>query len=88
VPQDATATDEEQAVLHATMFAYAGRYSVADGKVTHHVELSWNEVWNGTDQARFFEIDGKTLTITSRFVHPASGAEAEYILTWEMVTVP
>lgn len=88
VPHDVTPTDEEQAALHATMFAYAGAYSVADDKVTHHVELSWNESWNGTDQVRFFEIDGANLTITSRFIHPASGADARYILTWARVAGP
>jgi hypothetical protein len=53
VPLDLALTDEERVALHKTMFAYAGTYSVDAGKVTHHVDISWNEVWNGTDGERF-----------------------------------
>ena len=78
-------TDQEKGVLYETMFAYAGTYSLEDGRVTHHVDISWNEAWNGTDQVRFYEVSGTTLTITSRFVDPASGQEALYVVTWEKV---
>ena len=88
VPQDPALTDEEQVALHQTMFAYAGTYSVEAGKVTHHVDISWNEVWNGTDQVRFYEVNGNSLTITSRAIDPASGAEAQYVVVWEKVTTP
>ena len=78
----------QQAAFCSTMFAYAGTYFVVGDKVIHHVELSWNEVWSGTDQVRSFEIEGKQLSITSRFVQPESEAEAEYTLTWEKVISP
>ena len=86
VPHDAAPTDEEQAALHKTMFAYAGTYSVEAGKVTHHVDISWNEVWNGTDQVRFYEINGNTLALSCRFINPANGTEAQYVVTWEKVS--
>src|SRR5437773_2341378 len=41
-------------------FAYAGAYSVEADKITHHVDISWNEIWNGTNQVRFHEIEGDT----------------------------
>ena len=48
VPLTPTPRDEERVALHETMFAYAGTYSLEAAKVTHHVDISWNEVWNGT----------------------------------------
>jgi hypothetical protein len=67
------------------MFAYAGTYSVEAGKVIHHVDISWNEVWTGTDQTRFFEVNGNTLTLTTRIADPAGGTEAHYVVVWEKV---
>ena len=34
-------------------------------KVVHPVDISWNEAWTGTDQVRFFKLDGNILTITA-----------------------
>jgi len=84
-PHGAPPTDEEQMALQKTMFAYAGTYSVEAGKVIHHVEISWNQVWNGTDQVRLFEAHGKTLVITTHLTDPATGAQNRYVLTWEKV---
>ena len=81
-------TDEERVALHETMFAYAGTYSLEAGKVTHHVDISWNEVWNGTDQVRFYEVSGATLTLTSRVIDPTNGREAQYVVVWEKVPGP
>jgi hypothetical protein len=88
VPGDGALTDEERGVLHETMFAYAGTYSLGEGQVTHHVDISWNEAWNDTDQVRFYEVNGTTLTITSRLIDPASGSETLYVVVWEKVTGP
>ena len=92
VPRDPAPTDEEIATLHKTMFAYAGTYSVEvgaysaeAGKVVHHVDISWNQAWNGTDQERFYEVSGDTLTITARAIDPDSGTQAEYAIVWEKV---
>ncbi len=86
VPHEPTPTDEEHVSLYKTMFAYAGTYSVEADKVIHHVDISWNEVWNGTDQVRFYEVNGRTLTITTRALNPASETDAHYVLVWEKVT--
>lgn len=88
VPQSAAATDEEQLALFKTMFAYAGTYTVEAGTVIHHVDISWNEAWNGTDQVRFYELQGGTLIITARGTDPDSGTEAHYIVVWEKVEGP
>jgi hypothetical protein len=86
VPAAPTPPDHERVALHDTMFAYAGRYSVEAGKVIHHVDISWNEVWTGTDQIRVFEVNGNTLTLSTHARDPASDTEAHYALVWEKVT--
>jgi Lipocalin-like domain len=57
-------------------------------KVIHHVDISWNETWTGTDQIRLFEVNGNTLTLTTRITDPASGTEAHYAAVWETVASP
>jgi hypothetical protein len=58
-------TEPEKLVLFDTMFAYSGRYTVFPDRIVHHVDLSWNEGWTGTDQVRLARLDGDTLTISS-----------------------
>lgn len=87
-PAGSSALDDERVALYDTMFAYAGTYSLEDGKVIHHVEISWNQVWTGTDQTRLFEVSGNTLTLTTRFSDPASGTETDYAVVWEKVAPP
>jgi hypothetical protein len=55
--------DEDRINLHKYMVAYSGRYTVEGEKVVHHVDVSWNESWTGTDQVRFFKLEGDSLTI-------------------------
>jgi hypothetical protein len=57
------ATDAEAAQLYRTLVAYAGAYSVEGDKVTHKIEVAWNQVWNGTSQQRIIEVKGDRLTI-------------------------
>ena len=82
VPADPTAADDELVTLYNTMFAYAGRYSVEAeaGKVIHHIDISWNEAWTGTDQVRLFELTGNTLTLSTH------ATDAHYLVVWEKVT--
>jgi Lipocalin-like domain len=84
-PADSSSPDDERAMLYDTMFAYGGTFSVADNKVIHHVDVSWNETWTGTDQVRAFEISQNILTITSSIPDPVSGVESHYTIEWEKV---
>lgn len=59
------ASDHERAELFSTMIAYAGTFSRRGDKVTHHVDISWNESWTGSDQLRNVKLDGDKLYITS-----------------------
>lgn len=88
VPVGTTPPDNERVALHDTMFAYAGTYSLEVGKVIHHVDISWNEVWTGTDQTRHFEVNGDTLTLSMSVTDPAHDEETRYVVVWEKVTSP
>ena len=88
-PHDVAPTDEERVKLHRTMVAYAGTYSVEGEKVTHHVDISWNQAWNGTDLIRFYKLEGNTLTIkTAPAKSPIDGREGQVVLVWEKVKAP
>ena len=87
LPAGPTPTDNERVALHSTMFAYAGTYTLEVGKVLHHVDMSWNELWTVTDQIRPFEVNGNTLTFSTRVRDHASGTEADYVVVWEKVAV-
>src|SRR5262245_18339514 len=65
-PPEAVLSASERAQLYNSMVAYAGTHTVLEGnKVVHHVDISWNDAWTGTDQVRFFTLDGDTLMIKS-----------------------
>jgi Lipocalin-like domain len=85
-PLAADPTDEQRVKLHRTMAAYAGTYMLEGNKVTHHVDISWNEAWTGSEQVRFFKLDANTLTITTpHFKNPQDGREVIPVLVFEKV---
>ncbi len=76
--------DEDRINLHKYMYAYSGRYSVEGEKVVHHVDISWNESWTGTDQVRFVKLEGDKLTIkTAPAKNAITGLESTNVLIWE-----
>jgi hypothetical protein len=88
-PRSVNPEDEERSKLHQTMFAYAGTYTLEGVKVSHHVDISWNEAWTGTDQVRFYKLDGNTLTITTAPNKSTyDGREGRTVLVWEKVKAP
>ena len=54
---------EERATAFATFFAYAGRYSLTDNRVTHHVEVASVENWVNTDLVRVIEFERDRMTL-------------------------
>jgi hypothetical protein len=85
-PEEVVPSDAEAAQLHKSMAAYAGTYSVEGDKVVHHVDISWNNAWTGTDQVRFFTLEGDTLTIKSAPNKSwIDGREGVGILVWKRV---
>ena len=78
--------DADRAALFKTMLAYGGTFSF-DGKVvTHHVDISWNNNWTGTDQIRNVRLEGNRLYITTNpQPSPIDGKLSIGTLTWEKV---
>ncbi|HKD30018.1 MAG TPA: lipocalin-like domain-containing protein [Xanthobacteraceae bacterium] len=69
-------TDDEKLNLFNTMLAYTGTYTLDDEEVVHHVDASWNQAGTGTDQVRFYKLNGDKLSITSaRAPDPFTGEE-------------
>ena len=85
-PLDLVPTDEEKARLQSSMFAYAGTYTADSEKVVHHVDISWNQSWTGTDVVRLYKLNSNTRTITTALARSAfDGEEGVFILVWEKV---
>jgi hypothetical protein len=55
----------ERAALHKSMLAYSGRYRIEGDDFVTTVDVSWNEIWNGTEQRRHYRIEGDRLFIES-----------------------
>jgi hypothetical protein len=79
------APEQERAAAFASFLAYAGRYTVGDGCLVHHVEIASVENWVGRDLVRFAELDGPRLTLrTPPLV--VGGRERVTELVWERAT--
>src|SRR4051812_6832455 len=86
MPRDVVPTEEEGVQLIGSMVAYGGTYTLGERQVVHHIDISWNQNWTGTDQVRFFELDGDVLTITTAPYHShQDGKEGRSILVWDRV---
>jgi hypothetical protein len=60
---DATAQE-----LFDSMLAYSGRYRMqGDDCFVTIVDSAWQPAWLGTDQVRFFKIDGEILSVMGQF---------------------
>ena len=60
-------SDQDRLVLFRTMAAYTGKYSVEGDKWTTKVDAAWHPDRRGTDQVRFFKLEGDKLYVTSQF---------------------
>src|SRR5262249_54102467 len=82
-PTSTPPTDPETARLFGTMVAYSGTYVVDGDKITHKVDLSWNQSWTGGDQIRFFKLDGTSLTITKAInKNPGDGRDGRAVVVF------
>jgi hypothetical protein len=79
-------TDEERIRLHKGMLAYGGTYRLSPGKIVHHIDIEWDGRRLGTEQVRFYSIDGDRLVIkTEPNKSPVDGREGVGLLTFERV---
>ncbi len=74
----------DPAALYATMMAYSGTYHVDGAGFTTTVDVAWTPTWVGTEQARFFELEGDRLSlVTGEQTHPLfPGRPGRGRLTW------
>ncbi len=56
-------TVQERADLLNTMAAYTGTYRLEGDKWITKVEAAWNPEWVGTEQTRFFKVEGTRLKV-------------------------
>jgi hypothetical protein len=60
------ATDAAPGELLDSMIAYSGRYTLqGDDCFITTVDSAWRPAWTGTEQVRFFKIDGENLSAMS-----------------------
>ncbi len=79
-------TDAEKIDLYAGVIAYAGTYTLDGNKVSHHIDISWNQVWTGTTQVREFKVEGNTLYIRAAPAKsPLTGRRTVFSLVYNKV---
>jgi hypothetical protein len=77
---------EERIKLHKSMLAYGGTYTISPGKVVHHIDIQWDGRRIGSDQVRFYAIEGDTLSLkTEPNKSPVDGREGVGILRFQRV---
>lgn len=79
-------TDQQRQRLFSTMMAYTGTYTFDGKTIEHHIDVSWNGVWNGTTQARDVRREGDRLIYTTKpSPSPVDGSIGFATVTWEKV---
>ena len=59
----AAKTVEDRAELLNSLVAYTGMYRIEEDKWITKVDVAWNPEWVGTEQRRFFKVDGERLQV-------------------------
>lgn len=79
----AAKTDQDRAGLFNAMVAYTGLYRIEGDKWITKVDVAGNPALVGTEQARFFRVDGDRLQeMTQWSVRPEKGM-GRAVITWE-----
>ena len=85
-PLGAVATPAESDELLKGLVSYTGTYAIQGDTIVHHVDVSWNEAWTGTDQTRFYKFEGNRLSLaTTKSLDPVEGKLSVRTLIWERV---
>jgi hypothetical protein len=85
-PAGTRPTQAEAEALFKNVLSYAGTYTIDGNEVTHHVDVSWNESWTGTNQTRIFQFDGEQLQLATRpSPDPVDGVMSVRRMVWERV---
>jgi hypothetical protein len=85
-PADIVPTDLEVVALMKNVSAYGGRYRVESDRIVIAVDISWEQTATGTEQVRYFKLEGDTLTIAIPAVKSRrNGKVSTSTLVWEKV---
>jgi len=85
-PDGAHPSAAEAEALFRSMTSYGGTYTIAGEEITHHVDISWNEAWTGTEQKRIARFEGNRAYLSTRpSVDPITGVMSVRTMTWEKV---
>jgi len=76
---------EERVALFDSLCAYTGKYRIEEDKLITTVDVSWNEVWTGTDQSRTWSLEANRLTlVTDPAPNPFNTSQtAVFRVIWE-----
>ena len=78
-------SESEAAALLSSMTAYTGKFRLDGNKFITQVDGAWNEFYKGSEQVRYFELNGDTLSIRTPEQQSGIliGKRAVATLTWE-----
>ena len=66
------------------MTSYGGTYTIDGNEITHHVDVSWNQSWTGSDQKRVARFVGNRVYLsTPASLDPITGTMSVRTMTWE-----
>jgi Lipocalin-like domain len=84
-PDSFSAPTEEQAEAFRTFIAYAGRFTLNDDKIIHHVEISSIQDWVDTDLIRSIKfVDDRIIFATPST--PSGGKMHIFELVWQRLS--
>lgn len=77
-------TDADRAEAFRSMVAYSGIYRLEEDRWITKVDITWNEASMGTEQTRFYRVEGDALTVTTPWMPLVSydGRIGRVVLTW------
>jgi hypothetical protein len=55
--------DEDRIAAFKSLLAYSGKYRTEENKIMISVDIAADEAWNGTEQVRYYKVDGNQLHI-------------------------
>ena len=76
-------TDQDRADLFNAMVAYTGLYRIEGDKWITKVDVSGNPALVGTEQARFFRVDGDRLQEMTAWTPRSQKGMGRTFITWE-----
>jgi hypothetical protein len=79
-----SASVDERAEAFATSFSYAGRYSLADDRIVHRVEIASVQNWVDTDLVRLVRVQNNRITLTTPPIS-VGGQIRTTELVWERI---